>query len=178
MYKAPITPYEVFVTLFCLRDRFAIPGAVEAIGASYIPFDLHVLGTPPAFVLSQDQTLEFNLLNASQRFAHFLSLGRVFYFRVRNSLISRSELTWLVVDALYSFQGASLSGFFRDSFVSISHPFPFVNTFFHFFSFFFLKCFLASLPFPNSNAADITPFTPSCQPPFYNISFRSNVCFG
>ena len=25
------------------------------------PFDLHVLGTPPAFVLSQDQTLEFNL---------------------------------------------------------------------------------------------------------------------
>ena len=25
------------------------------------PFDLHVLGTPPAFVLSQDQTLAFNL---------------------------------------------------------------------------------------------------------------------
>ena len=32
-------------------------------------FDLHVLGTPPAFVLSQDQTLEFNLVL-------FLSLGR------------------------------------------------------------------------------------------------------
>ena len=26
------------------------------------PFDLHVLGTPPAFVLSQDQTLSSNLL--------------------------------------------------------------------------------------------------------------------
>ena len=25
------------------------------------PFDLHVLGTPPAFILSQDQTLLFNL---------------------------------------------------------------------------------------------------------------------
>ena len=25
----------------------------------FTPFDLHVLGTPPAFVLSQDQTLEF-----------------------------------------------------------------------------------------------------------------------
>ena len=25
------------------------------------PFDLHVLSTPPAFVLSQDQTLKFNL---------------------------------------------------------------------------------------------------------------------
>ena len=27
------------------------------------PLDLHVLGTPPAFVLSQDQTLPFNPLN-------------------------------------------------------------------------------------------------------------------
>jgi hypothetical protein len=27
----------------------------------YHPFDLHVLGTPPAFVLSQDQTLKLNL---------------------------------------------------------------------------------------------------------------------
>ena len=26
-----------------------------------ISFDLHVLGMPPAFVLSQDQTLKFNL---------------------------------------------------------------------------------------------------------------------
>ena len=29
--------------------------------ASLVPFDLHVLGMPPAFVLSQDQTLKFNL---------------------------------------------------------------------------------------------------------------------
>jgi hypothetical protein len=28
----------------------------------YHPFDLHVLGTPPAFVLSQDQTLMFNFV--------------------------------------------------------------------------------------------------------------------
>ena len=27
-----------------------------------IPFDLHVLSTPPAFVLSQNQTLKFNIL--------------------------------------------------------------------------------------------------------------------
>ena len=26
-------------------------------------YDLHVLGTPPAFVLSQDQTLQFKLFN-------------------------------------------------------------------------------------------------------------------
>ncbi len=30
---------------------------------SNVPFDLHVLATPPAFVLSQDQTLRFNSLN-------------------------------------------------------------------------------------------------------------------
>lgn len=29
--------------------------------SSFTPFDLHVLGTPPAFVLSQDQTLQFEL---------------------------------------------------------------------------------------------------------------------
>ena len=29
------------------------------------PLDLHVLGTPPAFVLSQDQTLPFNPLSSS-----------------------------------------------------------------------------------------------------------------
>ena len=29
------------------------------------PLDLHVLGTPPAFVLSQDQTLVFNPSNAA-----------------------------------------------------------------------------------------------------------------
>jgi len=33
-----------------------------------VPFDLHVLATPPAFVLSQDQTLHFNLsLNPNTR---------------------------------------------------------------------------------------------------------------
>ena len=39
------------------------------------PYDLHVLGTPPAFVLSQDQTLQFELgerqhANASPLFSH------------------------------------------------------------------------------------------------------------
>ena len=72
---------EVLVTLFCLRDCFAIPGAVEAIGASYIPFDLHVLGTPPAFVLSQDQTLEFNLSVPLSTVAHFLFAWSCFFSR-------------------------------------------------------------------------------------------------
>ena len=32
------------------------------------PFDLHVLGTPPAFILSQDQTLHKELTFGTQNF--------------------------------------------------------------------------------------------------------------
>ena len=35
-----------------------LPLSIEA--SFYLPFDLHVLSMPPAFVLSQDQTLMFN----------------------------------------------------------------------------------------------------------------------
>ncbi len=34
---------------------------------SNVPFDLHVLATPPAFVLSQDQTLHFDLSPGPKR---------------------------------------------------------------------------------------------------------------
>ena len=37
-----------------LRTRLPLNSRV----APRVPFDLHVLGTPPAFVLSQDQTLQ------------------------------------------------------------------------------------------------------------------------
>jgi hypothetical protein len=33
------------------------PLSQHCIATALTPFDLHVLGTPPAFVLSQDQTL-------------------------------------------------------------------------------------------------------------------------
>ena len=39
-------------------SRVTHPSATKNIKqAQYSPFDLHVLGVPPAFVLSQDQTL-------------------------------------------------------------------------------------------------------------------------
>ena len=38
------------------------PLTINSLGFLNCPFDLHVLGTPPAFILSQDQTLMFNLL--------------------------------------------------------------------------------------------------------------------
>ena len=41
----------------------AAPNLTEHSVLSIRPFDLHVLGTPPAFVLSQDQTLQKKLFH-------------------------------------------------------------------------------------------------------------------
>ena len=39
--------------------RFPCPKSTE-VSIGHFSLDLHVLGTPPAFILSQDQTLEVN----------------------------------------------------------------------------------------------------------------------
>ena len=63
-------------------------------------FDLHVLSTPPAFVLSQDQTLMFNpFLKLSQVRQHPQSLKR-FSLNLFESTVS------LLVRSLYRFQGS------------------------------------------------------------------------
>ena len=41
-----------------------------------LSFDLHVLGAPPAFVLSQDQTLKRKFIYKGR---HFNSLGLLFF---------------------------------------------------------------------------------------------------
>ena len=54
--------YSVLLGRF---PRDTHPFATKVTGASSGPsFDLHVLGMPPAFVLSQDQTLKFDFLLA------------------------------------------------------------------------------------------------------------------
>jgi hypothetical protein len=67
------------------------------------PFDLHVLGTPPAFVLSQDQTLSSNffyvVVSLPPHFFYFLTVlltepslafHENFYILIQNSLWSRT----------------------------------------------------------------------------------------
>ena len=47
------------------------------------PLDLHVLGTPPAFVLSQDQTLKFDLItqrSLALRFIVRFGIDFAYYF--------------------------------------------------------------------------------------------------
>jgi hypothetical protein len=43
--------------------------------AHELTFDLHVLGTPPAFILSQDQTLHLEVLPYSSRLSSQASLS-------------------------------------------------------------------------------------------------------
>ena len=101
--------------------------------------DLHVLGTPPAFVLSQDQTLIFKSLNDCS-----------FFFKIFVSKFIACELTSLFVwvftpahfsETLFSFQGTtSVRSFTSDSFHIISNSFVLCQELFwiYFFAFKFL----------------------------------------
>ncbi|WP_220414971.1 hypothetical protein, partial [Escherichia coli] len=48
------------------------PLVSEAASCFLLPFDLHVLGLPPAFNLSHDQTLQFKSLMLNQRSSKLL----------------------------------------------------------------------------------------------------------
>ncbi len=116
------------------------------------PFDLNVLCTPPALILSQDQTLEIMvskrpgegpIKSISSLIAHLL------FFRV---CISLSELSRCSAQSthfrvyfllhtyllLFNFQGPFIAALSRGDFAIIPHPKPFVNRFFKS----FLKNFL------------------------------------
>ena len=105
------------------------------------PFDLHVLSTPPAFVLSQDQTLrwKFDLtLTFDSWLFHWLDII---------SSIQKSFLTALILSQLVRTSGIQCSVFKvpltwalrcrgaaqRISLHKIPHLSTFVNTFFYFF---------------------------------------------
>ena len=117
---APLTPHPCGYVVLCgISTCFQVlsPSRRQVVHAlltrsplsdhpkTITPFDLHVLGTPPAFVLSQDQTLEFNLLQRFSAVWFFLSLGRFALL----SLITKNQLGLFVV-SLYSFQGARCLG--------------------------------------------------------------------
>ena len=63
-----------------------------------LPLDLHVLGTPPAFVLSQDQTLMLNSLYPSQTCL-------AFYYCVISLGFKEIVLTYTIF-TLFNFQGS------------------------------------------------------------------------
>ena len=94
-------------------------------------FYLHVLGTPPAFVLSQDQTLIKSLSSHS-----FLSLTDLLFFSLFSTITLVVVPCTLVRLVQFSkvFVTHSLSS---DNYISISQPSVSVNRFFKLFSSFF-----------------------------------------
>ena len=105
--------------------------------ANVSPLDLHVLGTPPAFVLSQDQTLPFNP------------------FQIRCSRC-RSSLIGIICLFAFLFCSVSFSRFSRAPLsrsparrlTILPNRRPFVNTFFEsFLRFFHSFCYLELLAF-------------------------------
>ena len=96
-------------------------------------FYLHVLGTPPAFVLSQDQTLIKSLSSHS-----FLSLTDLLFFSLFSTITLVIVPCTLVRLVQFSkvFVTRSLSS---DNYISISQPSVSVNRFFKLFSSFFSR---------------------------------------
>ena len=98
-------------------------------------FDLHVLSTPPAFILSQDQTLIKNLSRV-QIWLWSLSIP----FTVLG--LYQTCVCYVLFEILYlEFQGCHVVNFSRffvvelisDNFYMLSHSVFFVNNFFNFF---------------------------------------------
>ena len=112
----------------CITHPFATLHRSEA-------FDLHVLGTPPAFILSQDQTLIKNLSRV-QIWLWSLSIP----FTVLG--LYQTCVCYVLFEILYlEFQGCHVVNFSRffivelisDNFYMLSHSVFFVNNFFNFF---------------------------------------------
>ena len=111
-------------------------------------FDLHVLGTPPAFVLSQDQTLvqfviysilSFNSIAyilCSSSLTCFVCL--MFFFRIfvcKKLIVIVSQQLSLKnycknSHSVHFSMCIYLSASFADSYISLPHHSPFVNTFY------------------------------------------------
>ena len=141
------------------------PLTFKSLGFIKSPFDLHVLSTPPAFILSQDQTLMLKSSSYQNHLALLFCLGGFFWISSFKSCsqIFFSEISrWVVLIQLssWNFQGCItvyLSRFsslllavvFSGNSVILSQVFCFVNNFFYFFQNFFevlfaLKAFALS----------------------------------
>ncbi len=145
--------------------RFPLPNSTEASFASF-SLDLHVLGTPPAFILSQDQTLILISFKLPKKFKSFL-LNSVTLSSFANS-VSELLLNRNCRKLCFPFQVCIVSSYlFSDSkflhyevfnvltllskrrsllasLFSISHLWALVNNFFELFYLILLCCLCSS----------------------------------
>ena len=108
--------------------------------------DLHVLGTPPAFVLSQDQTLEKNSENWLAQFwilTFFVKFAKTFWnwqglkpcaiVVIVHLVLITAFLTVYFSNIIPHFFAVFSVPLSRESLSILSHQFFFVKTFFRFF---------------------------------------------
>ena len=114
-------------------SRVTHPSAAKTKNRSLLsPLDLHVLGTPPAFVLSQDQTLMFNPYKSS----HANAMPCVSLFR--NLTVLSVRLPYIVFKDRCSRslgRGPSL-----ECLISIPHSPLFVNVFSQIVLSYYIRC--------------------------------------
>ena len=94
------------------------PLTFESLGFIKSPFDLHVLSTPPAFILSQDQTLMLKVLS----FQNYLATSFIWYFycffgwilkSLNSQILFSFLLLWNSPDELFCFNSSYLSNSVR-----------------------------------------------------------------
>ena len=119
---------------------------LRRISFHYASFDLHVLGTPPAFILSQDQTLNksyLNSLSAAQILLKlFIALKEIFIVipDFKNPFLGAYLLHKLFLHCSI-FKVLSASRLIGVSFLIIAKLFEFVKNFFRFARNFFQALF-------------------------------------
>ena len=80
---------------------------------SPVAFDLHVLGTPPALILSQDQTLKFKFRLREPFDCLLFSNYLRCYFCLVSSLVTKEQLTLDGLVARFGFRDKPFSFFER-----------------------------------------------------------------
>ena len=135
------------------RPPLSHPSVRRLQGAS---FDLHVLGTPPAFILSQDQTLMLKVLIPGPKLSLaklqtvLLLFGSYTFKCIRSEFsqiqgLSNAAFVFRIFRVLHTVQSLIFKvlfvvGLSAATSFTISRCFLFVNNFFYFFNFLF-SCF-------------------------------------
>ena len=144
------------------------PLSYASLGFSITPFDLHVLGTPPAFILSQDQTLMFVSPASSSGF--FVSAeglppagaSPVSRFRASSECLP----FWNFQVCITVYLSKCICRFLRGSLIIIPRFLRFVNCFFDFF-----------LPAPPASAPGASMPASAALSPFWRWNFMISHCF-
>ena len=160
------------------------PLTYNSLGFVISPFDLHVLGTPPAFILSQDQTLIIKFISSTSinwlisvyfLFKGFCSLNNsIQYFSSKYLfLLEFSGLHYCLFVKVLSSKFLTVIFVVRDSFNIIARLVAFCQ---HLFLIFFKKFVTAQ--YLNQTVTNMLSFTKPARPfGHYSNIYHSSLCY-